>query len=240
VKHLFIGCILVAVTATACYAKDPKSNKEATCRLIEQAARSNRVSVAVLTRLLWTESRFQFDAISPAGAQGVAQFMPATAEERGLSNPFDPVQAVPQAARFVSDLDRRFGNIGVALAAYNAGPGRIEHWLHKAGALPRETSLFVLAITGRTPEEWAALGQYMRLPRSAEAQSCMELRSAMHFDRLNEERPGLVRGIHSALPGFEQSGRMLSFMQQSGRVLPGMEQSGRVLPSVENSGGLLR
>ena len=167
----------------------------------------------------------------------MAQFMPATAEERGLSNPFDPEQAVPQAARFVSALDRRFGNIGLALAAYNAGPNRIENWLYKAGALPRETSLFVLTITGHTPEEWAAFGH---LSLGAETRSCIELRTALHFYDLRGDRSRLLPRLLSPLPGLEQSGRMLPILQNSGRVLPGMEQHGRVLPDFERSGRLLR
>src|SRR5207344_2816006 len=105
---------------------------------------------------IWNESRFQVDAISRVGAQGMAQFMPGTSEERGLSDPFDPEQAISEAAKLLADLDRRFGNIGLAIAAYNAGPSRVASWLRSAGgALPRETGVFVLAVTGRSAEEWA-------------------------------------------------------------------------------------
>src|SRR6185437_13517740 len=87
------------------------------CRLIEHAAGANRLPVGFLTRLIWRESSFRTGAISPAGAQGIAQFMPGTAQERGLADPFDPEQAIPKAARLLADLRRRFGNLGVAAAA---------------------------------------------------------------------------------------------------------------------------
>ena len=99
------------------------------CRLIEHAAGANRLPVEFLTRLIWRESSFRAGAVSPAGARGIAQFMPGTAQERGLADPFDPEQAIPKAARLLADLRRRFGNLGVAAAAYNAGPARVGDWL---------------------------------------------------------------------------------------------------------------
>jgi soluble lytic murein transglycosylase-like protein len=66
------------------------------------------------------------NAVSPAGAQGPYQFMPATAASVGVTNPFDPVQARQGAARYLTQLDQRFGNPQAAIAAYNAGPGRVQ------------------------------------------------------------------------------------------------------------------
>src|SRR5215471_18394498 len=80
-----------------------KPVKHTDCRVIEEAARANLIPAGLLTHLLWTESRFQADAVSPKGALGVAQFMPQTADERGLSDPFDPDEAIPQAARLLAD-----------------------------------------------------------------------------------------------------------------------------------------
>eukprot|EP01035_Chromulina_nebulosa_P056508 gene56508-77441_t len=78
-------------------------------------------------RVIWQESRFQADAVGPVTrsghrAQGIAQFMPGTANERRLLDPFDPVQALPKSAEFLSELRGKFGNLGLAAAAYNAGP----------------------------------------------------------------------------------------------------------------------
>ena len=128
--------------------------EQALCRLIEGAARTHALPVPFLTRLIFRESSFRVSVVSPAGAQGVAQFMPGTARERGLLDPFDPEQAVPHAAHFLADLRRQFGNLGLAAAAYNAGPGRVSAWLAGSGGLPAETRAYVIAITGRPAEDW--------------------------------------------------------------------------------------
>ena len=177
--------VLIAVKP-ACADTTVETVKEASCRIVEQAAHANQLSVATLTRLLWNESRFQVRVISRAGALGVAQFMPATSDERGLSDPFDPEQAIPQAAKLLADLDRQFGNIGLAIAAYNAGPGRVASWLGSTGALPRETGIFVRAVTGRSPEEWAASGRYARIQALAEPKSCIELKNILRDSRFND------------------------------------------------------
>jgi len=127
---------------------------------INAAARAASLPSEILTRLLWVESRFHPLAVSPAGAQGVAQFMPVTAAERGLVDPFVPEQAIPQAAHLLSDLTKRFGNIGLGLTAYNAGPGRIARWLDGSAYLPDETQRFVIAITGKSAEEWAMAASF--------------------------------------------------------------------------------
>ena len=69
------------------------------------------------------ESNFDPFAGSPAGAQGIAQFIPSTAAAYGLADPFDPVEAIDAEAHLMSDLIRQFGSPELALAAYNAGPG---------------------------------------------------------------------------------------------------------------------
>ena len=106
-------------------------------------------------RLIWQESRFRVSAVSPAGAQGIAQFMPATAAERKLKDPFNPRQALWAAAGLLSSLKRRFGNLGLAAAAYNAGPKRVTDWLGDKRRLPEETRDYVKAITGRPASSWA-------------------------------------------------------------------------------------
>jgi hypothetical protein len=93
-------------------------------------------------------------AVSPAGAQGVAQFMPRIAAAFGINDPFDPTQALPASARFLKSLVNQFGNLGLAAAAYNGGSGRIQKWLDRRGKLPKETRTYVLNITGQAPERW--------------------------------------------------------------------------------------
>ena len=107
------------------------------CRTLEQAAPENGLPVDFFLRVIWQESRFMH-AVSPKGAQGIAQFMPRTAEWRGLSNRFDVIAALKASASYLRDLRNRFGNLGLAAAAYNAGPQRVQDWLSARGALPRK------------------------------------------------------------------------------------------------------
>ncbi|MBK5219451.1 MAG: transglycosylase SLT domain-containing protein [Thermoleophilia bacterium] len=93
--------------------------------LLRSSTRWN-VSAALLAAQLMAESGFDPNAGSPAGAQGIAQFMPGTAASYGLTNPFDPVAAIDAQAHLMSDLLRQFGSPELALAAYNAGPGAVE------------------------------------------------------------------------------------------------------------------
>jgi hypothetical protein len=133
---------------------DMAGSREATCRLVDAAAMANRLPTGFLARILWVESRFHSDATSRAGAEGLAQFIPQTAVERGLADPREPVAAIAAAARLLADLKLRFGNLGLAAAAYNAGPGRVSRWLTRQSELPGETRLYVATVTGRPVEEW--------------------------------------------------------------------------------------
>lgn len=142
------------VAAAAAPAAGDETVEQALCRLIEGSAKTQGLPIPFLTRLIWRESAFRVGVVSPAGAQGIAQFMPGTARERGLTDPFDPEQAIPHAARFLADLRRQFGNLGLAAAAYNGGPARVSAWLAGTGGLPAETRSYVIAITGRTAEDW--------------------------------------------------------------------------------------
>ncbi|SEG64214.1 lytic transglycosylase domain-containing protein [Bosea lathyri] len=153
--------LIVAVIADICGAhaqETPSSGIDAAlCRMIDDAARTHGVPPAFLTRLIFQESSFRPGVTSPAGAQGLAQFMPGTARERGLVDPFDPEQAVPKAAHFLAEMRNRFGNWGLAAAGYNGGPNRVAGWLARGGtgALPYETENYVVAITGATAQQWA-------------------------------------------------------------------------------------
>ena len=118
--------------------------REAICLMIESAAKANDRPLEFFARVIWQESRFQSDAVGPVTrrgqrAQGIAQFMPGTASERRLLDPFDPVQALPKSAEFLSELRSQFGNLGLAAAAYNAGPRRVQEWLAGSGGMPSET-----------------------------------------------------------------------------------------------------
>ena len=126
------------------------------CGALEAAARRHDLPLGFFTRLIWQESRFDPTARSPAGAQGVAQFMPATAGDRGLLDPFEPTRALEESAGYLEDLHGQFGNWGLAAAAYNAGPGRVARWLAASAPsyLPQETIGYVGTVTGRGIEAW--------------------------------------------------------------------------------------
>src|SRR6266850_2328022 len=125
-------------------APDPRpagaASSESICLLIESAASANGLPLEFFARVIWQESRFQPDAIGPLTrsgerARGIAQFMPRTAAERGLLDPLDPIAALPKSAEFLKALRDDFGNLGLAAAAYNAGPRRVRDWLTGADAL---------------------------------------------------------------------------------------------------------
>jgi hypothetical protein len=124
------------------------------CRAVEQSAGEYGLPVEFFARVIWQESRFNARAISPKGAEGIAQFMPATADFRGLADPFDPIAALHNAAAYLADLRKQFGNLGLAAAGYNAGPGRVSAWLAGTEVLPRETRNYVAVTTGRSADEW--------------------------------------------------------------------------------------
>jgi soluble lytic murein transglycosylase-like protein len=165
VRGLLVVAALAASTGAA-RAEDPAAKpaaqtdtREAICLMIESAAKNAGLPLDFFSRVIWQESRFQPDAVGPVTrsgdrAQGIAQFMPGTASERRLLDPFDPVQALPKSAEFLRELRDQFGNLGLAAAAYNAGPRRVREWIEGTGAIPAETRNYVVAITGVSVDDW--------------------------------------------------------------------------------------
>jgi hypothetical protein len=150
-------CLACAVTLAACApaGAEPSSalgpppvTIDRVCDLIEIHAERNNLPKDFFARLIWKESRFDPNAVSPAGAEGIAQFMPGTAALRGLDDSFDIEKAIPASARYLGDLKSGFGNLGLAAAAYNAGENRVSRWLNSGGFLPIETEDYVLDIMG--------------------------------------------------------------------------------------------
>jgi len=138
----------------------PGDAQKSMCLLLESAARAHDLPIEFFARVIWQESRFRADAVGPVTrsgkrALGIAQFMPGTAAERNLLNPLDPIQALPKSAEFLHELQREFGNLGLAAAAYNAGPRRVREWMAGTGPMPAETRAYVQAITGASVEQWA-------------------------------------------------------------------------------------
>jgi hypothetical protein len=124
------------------------------CDTLNSAAATHGLPIEFFARLIRQESNFDPNSVSRAGAQGIAQFMPGTARWRGLSDPFEPTEALYESARWLSELRDQFGNLGLAAAAYNAGPRRVRDWVAGRGHLPRETRAYVRIITGRAAEGW--------------------------------------------------------------------------------------
>ncbi|MHC2618688.1 hypothetical protein ACVIW2_000720 [Bradyrhizobium huanghuaihaiense] len=154
--------------------------RESICLIVEAAARDANLPLEFFARVIWQESRFQADAVGPMTrsgehAQGIAQFMPGTASERGLLNPFNPVQALPKSAEFLNELRNQFGNLGLAAAAYNAGPRRVQEWLAGTGPMPEQTRNYVYAITGTSVDAWAKAGSTGKGPPSSPPTSCRDL-----------------------------------------------------------------
>lgn len=115
-------------------------------KIAELAARFD-LSPALLEAVVWQESRWRANALSPVGARGLAQLMPGTAREMGV-DPDDPLANLEGGARYLRQQLNRFdGDVEKALAAYNAGPGRVI----AAGGIPRirETQLYVASVMGR-------------------------------------------------------------------------------------------
>ena len=146
----FLATAVLFAATSPLHAQQPKPpvTIEHICDLIDVHARLNRLPSHWFARLIWKESRFDPNAVSPAGAEGIAQFMPGTAKLRGLSDPFDPDLAIPASAKYLAELKAGFGNLGLAAAAYNAGETRVGRWLRTGGFLPLETEDYVLDIMG--------------------------------------------------------------------------------------------
>ena len=151
---LLITASLNIVSAKASDNEDKQRFISHVCQRLKTAAIIYGLPPGFLARLIWKESRFNPGAISPKGAEGIAQFMPGTAELYKLENPFEPHSAIVAAAQYLSDLHQEFGNLGLAAAGYNAGPGRVAAWLGDRSHMPAETQDFVETITGYSVVDW--------------------------------------------------------------------------------------
>ncbi|MER8392771.1 lytic transglycosylase domain-containing protein [Mesorhizobium sp. M0045] len=182
-----LGATLVVISglgwAAAVQADPPRPAKQKlidrVCDLIETHADQNGLPRDFFARLIWKESRFDPNAVSPVGAEGIAQFMPGTAKMRGLANSFDIEQAIPASAKYLAEMKTGFGNLGLAAAAYNAGESRVTRWLNSGGFLPMETESYVLDVMGEPADRFtdaAYAGVIRPLDKKATfAAACREL-----------------------------------------------------------------
>ncbi|TLX00160.1 lytic transglycosylase domain-containing protein [Rhizobium sp. MHM7A] len=148
---LYSGLSASGTGETLCIRKE--SFNRDLCLAIGHFAEANRLPPAYFARLIWRESTFRPDAVSIKGAQGIAQFMPGTAKLRGLEDSYQALEALRKSAQYLDELRNRFGNLGLAAAAYNAGENGLATYL-TSGRLPSETRSYVMAITAHTVEEW--------------------------------------------------------------------------------------
>jgi len=165
---------------------------ESICQTLQSAAHLNDLPLEFLTRLIWQESRFNAHAISPAGAQGIAQFMPGTAAWIGLASSFDVSDAITKSAELLRSLKSQFGNLGLAAAAYNAGPKRVADWLAGQRGLPRETQAYVLIVTGHAAQEWTTAADRMSL-NLPDGVPCPQIAKFFAHDQLETPRTAVGR-----------------------------------------------
>jgi Transglycosylase SLT domain/SPOR domain len=154
-------------------AAPPSVTIDRICTLIASSADKSGLPRDFFARLIWKESRFDHQAVSPVGAEGIAQFMPATAKIVGLADPFDIDQAIPASAAYLARLHSGFGNWGLAAAAYNGGETRVGKWLSSGGFLPLETEDYVIAVTGKSADHFAARENELE-PRPLDAKLTFE------------------------------------------------------------------
>jgi len=165
----------------------PDVSLDLLCDTLAASAHRSGLPVSFFANLIWQESRFVFRAVSPAGALGIAQFMPRTAAAVGLANPFDPLMALPASARLLGSLFQRFGNLGLAAAAYNAGEARVSNWLSNKSGLPQETRNYVLAITGLPVEQWKAAAKGLQSFKLAKRMPCRDHEAFAEADAALDE-----------------------------------------------------
>jgi Transglycosylase SLT domain/SPOR domain len=170
----------------------PKPFVDIVCPIMQQQAEARGLPPMPFVRLIWKESRFNPQAVSPKGAQGIAQFMPGTAEERGLEDPFEPKSAIVHSASLLADLRREFGNFGLAAAAYNAGAEHVRAWLAGSGGLPWETQNYVQFVTGRAAEEWKLA--------ETELPASLKTAGAEVQDSCRKLAPLVVRAVYETEP----------------------------------------
>ena len=233
--RLIAACAVLAAAMAGTAAAAPKESRPSVdeiCHTLAQAADDNALPEEFFTRLIWQESRFDPAAVSPAGAQGIAQFMPQTAAMRGLTNAFEPLQALRESASYLRELRATFrGSLGLAAAAYNAGPNQVEAWLAGRSSLPFETQAYVRIITGYAAEAWASPKPPTFVPSTtpteaaAKGTRCTEIAKVM-VESVSH-RPPLTED-----PAWGPWGVQLAGNYSEGGILAAYERLRRKYPAV--------
>ena len=194
---------------------------ESLCLMIESAAKANDLPLAFFSRVIWQEGHFQINTVGPQREPMITGAWP-------VLDPFDPVQALPKAAEFLSGLRERFGNLGLAAAAYHIGPERLQAWLAGTGAMPEETRDYVIAVTGASVDAWVRAGRGGTLRAAAAPASCQDLiamlkASPNRFVTELEQRTRLAAarpwGVQLAA-GFDREQALVSYGREMRRLRP--------------------
>ena len=194
---------------------------ESLCLMIESAAKANDLPLEFFARVIRQEGHFQINTVGPQREQMITGAWP-------VLDPFDPVQALPKAAEYLSALRGRFGNLGLAAAAYHLGPERLQAWLAGTGAMPQETRDYVLAITGASVDDWVKAGRGAGLHDAAAPASCHGLIALFRTEpnrfvseleqrtRLSATKPW---GVQLA-GGFDRDQALASYGREMRRLRP--------------------
>lgn len=191
-----------------------ESYHEDVCEALRVFADAQGLPRAFFARLIWQESGFNPGALSPKGAQGIAQFMPYTAKRRGLADPYNPAAALQASAAFLADLKREFGNLGLAAAAYNAGEARVRRVVAGSSTAPRETRHYVANITGHSVDAWVAnrpgASDYALKPGTAFYEACVSMAKTRKFRGFGPDAaPRQYWGVEIASHDSAQTARRL-------------------------------
>jgi len=216
------------------------------CSVIARDAEAAHLPVAYFARLVWQESHFDANAVSRAGAEGIAQFMPETGRLQGLGNPYNPAEALWRSAQYLDALRDRFGNLGLAAIAYNGGENRAARFIAGTGYLAVETLDYVEIVTGISAADWlvgnAPTSDFALQPDKPFHDACIELAEA---NRLTEFTPpdAIVQPWGIQLAEFFSRGdarRAFDRLQQQYSGLLGEEDLMLVARRNPNFGGALR
>ncbi|WP_254694072.1 lytic transglycosylase domain-containing protein [Sulfitobacter sp. SK012] len=166
-----------------------------TCSAIEVFADRHGLNRDFFARLIWQESRFDPNALSPANARGIAQFIPSTAQLRGLRDPYNPADALEHSAQYLAEMVDRFGNEGMAAIGYNGGERRASGFL-KGKGLARETFNYVPIITGLPAKTWRDAppkNHDMRLSKKTSFyRACADMAVSRRLSPLKRPKPPVV------------------------------------------------
>jgi hypothetical protein len=198
------------------------------CSAIQRYADFWHLPEGYFARLIWQESHFNPNAISIAGAEGIAQFMPTTGRLQGLQNPYDPAEALFRSAAYLRFLADKFGNLGLAAAAYNGGEGAAARFIAGTGYLAVETLDYVQTVTGVPVTDWLVGGvkdpDYDLQPGKPFEASCIDLAEKNRFKAFTPPN-AIIRPWGIQLAQFFSSGTSRRafdrIKQQFGRVLGG-------------------